>query len=311
MFFKKLELVGFKSFPDKVCIEFGKGLTGIVGPNGCGKSNIADAIRWVLGEQSVKSLRGKSMEEMIFSGTETRRASGMAEVSLTIDNSDAQLPIEFSEVVITRRLFRSGESQYLLNGRPCRLRDLQEILADSGIGVSHYSVIGQGSIEEVLSAKPEERRQLLEEAAGIAKYRMRRREAQRHLQTTEENLLRLGDHIAELERQRRSLRRQAGAARQHERLQARIRAIRKELLLSQYVAERGQLAKEESLVSERRAKMEQAQVAAAAVESELEQVKLEAVEAERPRAHPVLYPRRAFCEASPMAISGRTSYRRV
>ena len=196
---RSLEIQGFKSFPDKTKIEFDEGMTVVVGPNGSGKSNISDAIRWVLGEQSTKALRGGKMEDVIFAGTAARKPLGMATVSLTFDNFDRTLPVESDEVAITRRYFRSGESEYLVNGKPVRLRDLSEMLMDTGLGRDGYSMIGQGRIAEIISAKSRERREIFEEAAGIAKYRFRREEAERKLEQAQENLLRLYDILSELE----------------------------------------------------------------------------------------------------------------
>ena len=179
MYFKKIYMHGFKSFADPVTIEFHKGITCIVGPNGSGKSNISDAIRWVLGEQSPKMLRGGKMEEVIFSGTASRKSRGMAEVILTIDNSSNILPIEYNEVAITRRMYRSGESEYYINNNQCRLRDIRELIMDTGIGVDGYSLIGQGKIADIVSNKTESRREIFEEAAGIVMYRTRKAEAER------------------------------------------------------------------------------------------------------------------------------------
>ncbi len=194
-----LEIQGFKSFPDKTKIDFDKGLTVVVGPNGSGKSNISDAMRWVLGEQSTKTLRGGKMEDVIFAGTSARKPMGSATVSLTFDNTDRTLPVEEDQVTITRRYYRSGESEYLLNGKPMRLRDLNEMLMDTGLGKDGYSMIGQGRIAEIISAKSRERREIFEEAAGIAKYRYRREEAEHKLSQAQENLLRLYDILSELE----------------------------------------------------------------------------------------------------------------
>ena len=190
MILKKLEMYGFKSFADRIEIEFDKGITAIVGPNGSGKSNVADAIRWVLGEQSAKSLRGSKMEDIIFSGTQQRKPLGFAEVSLTLDNSGHTLPVDFTEVTITRRLFRSGESEYYINRSSCRLKDIIELFMDTGVGKEGYSIIGQGRIEEILSTQPENRRLVFEEAAGIVKYKTRKQEAERKLENTHENMVR-------------------------------------------------------------------------------------------------------------------------
>jgi len=196
---KSLEMQGFKSFPDKIKVEFGAGITAIVGPNGSGKSNVSDAIRWVLGEQSNKTLRSSKMEDVIFTGTALRRPQGFAEVSLTIDNSDRELNIDYNEVTITRRYYRSGESEYYINKTQTRLRDIHELFMDTGIGRDGYSIIGQGKIAEILSHKSEDRRQIIEEVAGISKYRYRKNEAQKKLDATEDNLLRLNDIVSELE----------------------------------------------------------------------------------------------------------------
>lgn len=195
MFLKSLEIRGFKSFADKTELKFKKGVTGVVGPNGSGKSNISDAVRWVLGEQSVKTLRGGKMEDVIFAGTQFRKPVGLAQVSLTLDNSDGELPIEYNDVTVTRRIYRSGESEYLLNGTVCRLKDITRLFMDTGIGKEGYSLIGQGKIDAILSGRPEERRNLLEEAAGIVKYKSRKEEAERKLNNTESNLVRINDII--------------------------------------------------------------------------------------------------------------------
>lgn len=199
MYFKRLEMHGFKSFAEPVVIEFHEGVTCIVGPNGSGKSNISDAIRWVLGEQSPKMLRGGKMEEVIFAGTANRKSRGMAEVTLVIDNSTGRLPIDYNEVAITRRMFRSGESEYLINNNQCRLRDIRELIMDTGIGVDGYSLIGQGKIADIVSNKPESRREIFEEAAGIVMYKSKKAESERKLQSTNNNLERVNDIIGEIE----------------------------------------------------------------------------------------------------------------
>ena len=184
---KRVEMVGFKSFPEKINVEFGKGITAIVGPNGSGKSNISDAVRWVLGEQSAKTLRGSKMEDVIFAGTERRKPVNFAQVTLVLDNQDKKMAVDFDEVAISRRVFRSGESEYQINGSRCRLKDVQEMLMDTGIGKDGYSVIGQGQIDKILSGKPEERRELFDEAAGIVKFKRRKAAALNKLEAEKQN----------------------------------------------------------------------------------------------------------------------------
>ena len=207
---KKLELFGFKSFKDRTVINFDAGITGIVGPNGCGKSNIVDALVWVMGEMSAKHLRGSSMSDVIFSGAEGYAPMGMAEVNLTLENDGGPFPAKYmkhSEVMVTRRLHRSGESEYLINKEPARLRDIQEIFMDTGAGSKGFSIIEQGAIGKIITAKPEERRTLIEEAAGITKFKVRKRESQRKLHQTDQNLVRLQDISGEQKRQLDSLQR--------------------------------------------------------------------------------------------------------
>ena len=197
MYLKSIEVQGFKSFANKIVFQFHEGITAIVGPNGSGKSNVADAVRWVLGEQRVKQLRGGSMQDIIFAGTENRRPMGYAYVAITLDNSDHSLPISYDEVTVARRLYRSGESEYLLNGTQCRLKDVNELFYDTGIGKEGYSIIGQGQIEKIISGKPEERRELFDEAAGIVKYKRRKLAAQKKLEDEQQNLVRVNDILAE------------------------------------------------------------------------------------------------------------------
>ena len=201
MYLKSIEVQGFKSFANKIVFEFHQGITGIVGPNGSGKSNVADAVRWVLGEQSVKQLRGSSMQDVIFAGTENRKPLSYAYVAITLDNSDHKLAIDYEEVTVARRLYRSGESEYLINGSPCRLKEVSELFYDTGIGKEGYSIIGQGQIDRILSGKPEERRELFDEAAGIVKYKKPKATAQKKLENERDNLVRVNDILSELERQ--------------------------------------------------------------------------------------------------------------
>ena len=225
MHLQSLELFGFKSFADKTLLNFHEGVTAIVGPNGCGKSNVLDAVRWVLGEQSAKALRGAEMADVIFNGTDSRKPLGFAEVSLTFTNCSGDLSVDWHEVRVTRRVFRDGNSEYLLNKTPCRLRDIHSLFADTGVGRTAYSVMEQGKIDMVLSSRPEDRRMVFEEAAGITKYKTQKREALRKLEATEANLLRIGDIIKEVKRQIGSLQRQAGKARRYQALHADLRVL--------------------------------------------------------------------------------------
>jgi len=226
MYLKRLTMKGFKSFADTTDLELEPGVTVIVGPNGSGKSNVVDAIGWVLGAQAPSTVRSQKMDDVIFAGTTKRAALGRAEVSLTIDNSSGMLPIEFNEVTITRTLFRSGDSEYALNGVPCRLLDIQDLLSDSGVGRQQHVIISQGQIDAVLNARPEERRAIIEEAAGILKYRRRKEKSERRLASTEGNLTRLQDLLREVRRQLRPLERQADAARRHGAVVAELTALR-------------------------------------------------------------------------------------
>ena len=225
MYLKALKLHGFKSFADPTVLRFEPGVTAIVGPNGCGKSNIADAVRWVLGEQSAKALRGGRMQDVIFEGAETRRPQNLGEVSLLLTACEAQLGTEFHEVEITRRTSRDGQSDYFLNGQPCRLKDIHRLFMDTGVGRTSYSIMAQGQIDQVLSSKPEERRAVFEEAAGITRYKSQRREALAKLSLTDQNLLRVTDVITEVGRQIGSLRRQASKAMRYKRLSFRLRHL--------------------------------------------------------------------------------------
>ena len=225
MYLKALEIQGFKSFPDKTVLTFGEDITAIVGPNGSGKSNISDAIRWVMGEQSSKALRGGKMEDVIFGGTAVRRQQGFAEVSLVLDNTDHIFPMEESEVMVTRRYYRSGESEYYINRRSVRLKDVNELFMDTGLGREGYSIIGQGRIDEILSVKSADRREVFEEAAGISRYRHRKEEAERRLERTDENLVRINDKISELELQVEPLREQSEKAKKYLVLRDELRGL--------------------------------------------------------------------------------------
>ena len=225
MYLKRLELHGFKSFADKTVLEFMPGITVVIGPNGSGKSNISDSIRWVLGEQSMKSLRGSKSEDIIFAGTETRKSLGFAEVSIVIDNSDGKLPIDYTEVTVTRRIYRSGESGYFINKSPCRLKDILELFMDTGIGKDGYSIIGQGKIDEILSNKSEDRRHIFEEAAGIVKYRVRKEESEKKLEQTKLNLVRINDILTEIEGNIEPLRKQSEKAKTYLDLREKLKSI--------------------------------------------------------------------------------------
>ncbi|MBQ1931068.1 MAG: AAA family ATPase, partial [Lachnospiraceae bacterium] len=223
MYLKRIEVSGFKSFANRMNLDFTDGITCIVGPNGSGKSNVADAVRWVLGEQSAKQLRGSSMQDVIFSGTQSRKPQGSAFVAITMDNSDRSLNIECDEVTVSRRVYRSGESEYIMNGATCRLRDIYELFYDTGIGKEGYSIIGQGQIDRIVSGRPEERRELLDEAAGIVKFKKRKAVTVKKLENEEANLVRVSDILSELEKQVGPLERQSAKAREYLRLRDQLR----------------------------------------------------------------------------------------
>ncbi|MDV2580570.1 chromosome segregation protein SMC [Alkalibacillus haloalkaliphilus] len=236
MFLKRLETVGFKSFAERVSVDFVPGVTAVVGPNGSGKSNITDAIRWVLGEQSAKSLRGAKMEDVIFSGSDTRKGLNVADVTLVLDNRDHQLPIEYDEVAVTRRVYRSGDSDYLINKQPCRLKDITDLFMDSGLGKEAFSIISQGKVEEILSSKSEERRSIFEEAAGVLKYKKRKVHAQKKLSETQDNLSRVEDIIHEIEGQLEPLEKQAETAKQYLELRDQLEKEEVSLLVAEIEA---------------------------------------------------------------------------
>jgi chromosome segregation protein len=238
---KKLILSGFKSFADRTEFDFDEGVSCVVGPNGCGKSNIVDAVKWVLGEQSAKSLRGSEMQDVIFNGSATRKASGASEVTLVFDNSEGLLQVPGGadamtngEVSVARRLYRSGVSEYLINKTPCRLRDIREMFMDTGVGTDAYSLIEQGRVEMFLQASQEDRRAIFDEAAGISKYKARKKEALRKLERVEQDLLRLMDILGEVEKRLRSIKYQAGKARSYQAYTERLKELRSLYFLSQY-----------------------------------------------------------------------------
>src|SRR5690625_5201988 len=215
MFLKRLETIGFKSFAERITVEFVSGITSVVGPNGSGKSNIIDAIRWVLGEQSARSLRGQRMEDIIFQGSDSRNPLNFAEVSLILNNENQELPIEYQEVKVTRRVYRSGDSEFLINKQSCRLKDIIDLFTDTGLGRDSFSIIGQGKIDYILSSKADERRAIFEEAAGVMKYKQRKNKAVYKLEETEDNLDRVEDIIHEIEQQLDPLQKQAEIAKKY------------------------------------------------------------------------------------------------
>ncbi|MCH2443544.1 MAG: AAA family ATPase, partial [Acidimicrobiales bacterium] len=276
MFLKRLSLKGFKSFADPVSLDFEPGVTVVVGPNGSGKSNVVDAVAWVLGAQAPSSVRSQRMDDVVFAGTASRPALGRAEVSLTFDNASGYLPIEFPEVTITRTLFRGGDSEYALNGAPCRLLDIQELMSDVGVGRQQHLIISQGQIDAVLNARPEDRRSIIEDAAGILKFRKRKEKAERRLGSSRANLDRLGDLQREVRRQLRPLERQAEAARRHGDLVGELTALRlyragRELSelrtrSAEEAGRRAELAEEES---RRAAELQRLETEISSAESEL------------------------------------------
>lgn len=282
MYLKRLELQGFKSFADKTVLEFKPGITSVIGPNGSGKSNISDSIRWVLGEQSMKSLRGSKSEDIIFNGTQNRKSLGFAEASIVIDNSDGALPIEYSEVTVTRKIYRSGESGYFINKVPCRLKDVLELFMDTGIGKDGYSIIGQGKIDEILSNKSEDRRHIFEEAAGIVKYRVRKGESEKKLEQTKLNLLRINDILSEIETNLDPLRIQAEKARQFLDLREELKSIEVGLFLyniQNYKEKLEQVVSDEGILAAQRddetAKLEEKQQIKEKLKAEIDSITAE------------------------------------
>ncbi|MBR2786541.1 MAG: chromosome segregation protein SMC [Clostridia bacterium] len=282
MYLKRLELQGFKSFADKTVLEFQEGITSVIGPNGSGKSNISDSIRWVLGEQSMKSLRGAKSEDIIFNGTQNRKSLGFAEASIVIDNSDGLLPIEYNEVTVTRKIYRSGESGYFINKVPCRLKDILELFMDTGIGKDGYSIIGQGKIDEILSNKSEDRRHIFEEAAGIVKYRVRRGESEKKLEQTKLNLLRINDILSEIEANLDPLKCQAEKAKQFLDLREQLKNIEVGLFLYNidlYKEKLEQIVKDEDIMASQRddeaVKLENKQKIKDALKAEIDRITTE------------------------------------
>ena len=262
MYLKNLTVFGFKSFADKTAMNFQPGVTAIVGPNGCGKSNVSDAIRWVLGEQSAKALRGGEMADVIFNGTDGRKPMGMGEVSLTLGGvgeeslKAAGVEVSYDEVTITRRIFRDGGSEYFLNRTPCRLKDIQQFFMGTGIGRTSYSILAQGHITQILSSKPEDRRMIFEEAAGITKFKSQKKESLRKLEYTEQNLLRIADTIKEVKRQIGSLQRQAGKARRYKQIQSELQHLETQLSRHQFDVLQGEITERQAAVENLRNEIE-------------------------------------------------------
>src|SRR5438270_7154623 len=262
MYLKNLTVLGFKSFADKTSLNFQPGVTAIVGPNGCGKSNVSDAIRWVLGEQSAKALRGGEMADVIFNGTDGRKPLGMAEVSLTLGDVEeehlraAGVEVSYSEVTVTRRIFRDGGSEYFINKVPCRLKDIQQLFMGTGVGRASYSIMAQGHITQILSSKPEDRRMIFEEAAGITKYKAQKRESLRKLEYTEQNLVRVADLIREVKRQIGSLQRQAGKARRYKQLSQEMQHLDTQLARHQFDVLQSEILERQTVAENLRSEIE-------------------------------------------------------
>src|ERR1700678_3771606 len=248
MYMKNLTIFGFKSFEDKTALNFQPGVTAIVGPNGCGKSNVSDSVRWVLGEQSAKALRGGEMADVIFTGTDGRKPMGMAEVSLTLSGvaeeslRAAGVEVAYDEITLTRRIFRDGSSEYFLNKVPCRLKDIQQLFMGTGVGRTSYSILAQGHITQILSTKPDDRRVIFEEAAGITKFKSQKKESLRKLEYTEQNLLRIADLIREVKRQIGSLQRQAGKAKRYKQISSELQHLETQLARHQFDVLQGEIS---------------------------------------------------------------------
>ena len=262
MYLKNLTVLGFKSFADKTSLNFQPGVTAIVGPNGCGKSNVSDAIRWVLGEQSAKALRGGEMADVIFNGTDGRKPLGMAEVSLTIGGVSGEhlvtagVEVAYDEVTLTRRVFRDGGSEYFINKTPCRLKDVQQLFMGTGVGRTSYSIMAQGNITQILSSKPDDRRMVFEEAAGITKFKSQKKEALRKLESTDQNLLRVADLIREVKRQIGSLQRQAGKAKRYKQLAQELQHLDTQLARHQFDVLQGEIGERQASVEKLRVEIE-------------------------------------------------------
>ncbi|MEY2467203.1 MAG: chromosome segregation protein, partial [Verrucomicrobiota bacterium] len=279
MYLKNLTVLGFKSFADKTSLNFQPGVTAIVGPNGCGKSNVSDAIRWVLGEQSAKALRGGEMADVIFNGTDGRKPLGMAEVSLTLGEVDeenlraAGVEVSYNEVTVTRRIFRDGGSEYFINKVPCRLKDIQQLFMGTGIGRTSYSILAQGHITQILSSKPEDRRMIFEEAAGITKYKAQRKESLRKLEYTEQNLLRVTDLIKEVKRQIGSLQRQAGKARRYKQLSQELQHLDTQLARHQFDILQSEITERQTTAEKLRDEIEAGSTNVSRCEDEISQLR--------------------------------------
>src|SRR4051812_16252616 len=279
MYLKNLTVLGFKSFADKTSLNFMPGVTAIVGPNGCGKSNVSDAIRWVLGEQSAKALRGGEMADVIFNGTDSRKPLGMAEVSLTIGGVDeeqlkaAGVEIAYNEITLTRRVFRDGGSEYFINKTPCRLKDIQQLFMGTGVGRASYSIMAQGNITQILSSKPDDRRLVFEEAAGITKFKAQKKESLRKLEYTEQNLLRIADLIKEVKRQIGSLQRQAGKARRYKTLMNELQHLDTQLARHQFDVLQSEITERQHGLEKLRLQLETSSETVIRVENEIIQLR--------------------------------------
>src|SRR5512133_645233 len=287
MYLKNLTVLGFKSFADKTTLNFEPGVTAIVGPNGCGKSNVSDAIRWVLGEQSAKALRGGEMADVIFNGTDGRKPLGMAEVSLTIGGVDeehltaAGVEMAYNEVTVTRRVFRDGGSEYFINKTPCRLKDIQQLFMGTGVGRTSYSIMAQGNITQILSSRPEDRRLIFEEAAGITKYKAQKKEALRKLEYTEQNLVRVEDLVREVKRQIGSLQRQAGKARRYKQLSDDLQHLDTQLARHQYDVLQAEIRERETMAEDLRSEIEHVSASMLRSEDEISELRERLSELER------------------------------